>query len=200
MRKVLLLGVLILSLVGYAAAIQDDGLVLQTNGLLKNSFISGDITYSLYAPAGVNVFRLIKDVSLAVGETAQSIENKINDMRLKLYPDAEIILDVTAPKPPVGGIWLVKSLRFWNKITAKGQSWSYTYDASVAVFMTFVKSGKYNWYNSVNSVPWVYWCQFYYDNVLHCGGLCGNGFVVPRGLKVITVTAGKADYILWWFA
>ncbi len=89
MKKLLWAGVLVLSLVSYAAAIQDDGLFIPRNDMVKNSFVSGNITYALYAPANVNVFRLVKDVNLANGETADSIRDKVNAQRKQLYPSGD---------------------------------------------------------------------------------------------------------------
>ena len=198
MRKILSLGVLLLSFVGYAAAIQNVEPVFQTNGLLKNSFISGNITYALYAPADVNVFLLVKDVSLAGDETAQSVINKINALRLKLYPDKEIIFSGTASKSTdTYGSTMAKWVYFFNKVTAAGQSiWQSYNGADVAVIAQYIHYGSCKWYYKLNSSAWKVWAVMVNDH-LHSGCLTGDyGF---RGFRVAAQTNMKADYQFWWF-
>jgi len=199
MRKALSLGVLVLSMAGYAAAIQDVGPVFQTNGLLKNSFISGNISYSVYAPADVNVFLLVKDVNLGGGETALSINEKINAARLKLYPDKEIILSGTTAKAPgVVGSTTVKWVYFFNRITGIGQSLSVQYyGADVAVIAQYIHYGSCMWYWKDNTHPtWTTWALMVNDH-LHSGSLVGAYGL--RGFKVTAILKMKADYQFWFF-
>ncbi len=197
MRRAFSLSILVLFFAGYAAAVDLENFNFSKDGLLKNTFISGDITYAIYAPADVNVFLLVKDVNLAGGETPESINNKIDALRVKLYPDKEFILDITAPRSTVMvGASRYKVTSFFNKVMAPGQSFSAQYWGwDVAVIAQTIYYGTCNWYKRLNS-PWVLWGTVT-GNRLHSGGLYGPEGV--RGFKVTALTNIKADYVLWWF-
>ena len=197
MRKVLSASLLILSLAVYAAAVQVEDTDVVRNDLVKNSFVSGDIIYSLYAPANVNVFRLVKDVGLAGGETANTIRSKINDLRMKLCPDAEIILNISGPSSAVQvGPTLVKLIQWWNKATASGQSWSATATSTLVVlFVDNVKSGQYKIYAKygaswgfIHTVTTGDHHTEYYSSALS-----------SMGYKGVATGASKADIVIWFF-
>ncbi len=201
MRKAMSLGALILFLASAAAAIQDEGLVLQRNDLLKNSFVSGDMAYSLSAPADVNVFLLVKDVNMAGGETAQSICDKINARRLKLYPDKEIALEVKIP-PTAGnhGIGILGLYYYWNKLLSAGKSCERTVYSQLMDCNFILKYGKVNAFSkkaASASAPWVFWKTFS-DTFIHSGWQHLDG-PQYRGFKLTALLNTKFDWSVTFY-
>ncbi len=196
MRKVIFLGVLAFFFAAYAAAIDLENFDFSKGGLLKNTFISGDITYAIYAPADVNVFLLVKDVNLAGGETVDSIQKKIDALRVKLYPDKEFVLEITAPKVAgVVGSSRYTTMKLMNKILGPGQTISavkYGWDVGVLVYL--VHYGSCKWEYRRNG-PWVYWGTTP-DFLIHSGILYGSEGV--RGFRVTGLKPSKIDIHLWW--
>lgn len=160
MRKALWFCFLFLSLAGAAAAAQDGDLVMAEKGLLKSSFVLEKISYDLRVPAEVNVLNLTNGISPMAGETAESIHAKIDLQRQKLYPDKEIILTITIPKPAGDGKMivtsLVKAIYWWNNTNAANYYWYAQYTSTVATMFTTIKYGKYKVYDRVGSGAWVY--------------------------------------------
>ena len=153
MRKLLGIGIFLLSLAAVASAAQEGDSVLSNHDLVKNSFVVSEISYDLCAQADVDVFELVKDINQAKA-TAESIHAKINTQRLKLYPDKEIILSITIPEPVMSpspaGISLVKAIYWWNNANGANHYWWAKYNSTLAtMFINDIKYGKYKLYRFI---------------------------------------------------
>ncbi len=202
MRKVCWIGVLFLSLAAVASAVQDGELVLSRKDLFKRSFVLEKISYDLHAQADVNVFDLINNIQLTQGETAESIYAKIDAQRRKLYPDKEIILTITIPKPANAGTTiatsLVKAVYWWNNANPANNYWYWQATSTVAtMFISDVKYGKYKVYDRVGSGSWIY------RALVGAGGTATRysyGPLLLRGFKgTASGVASMADIVMYFF-
>ena len=185
-----------------ASTVQDGDLVLSRNDLFKSSFVVGKISYDLRAQADVSVFDLIKDIYSTKGESAESIHAKIDAQRQKLYPNKEIILTITIPKPANGGTTpatsLVKAIYWWNNVNAANNYWWAQYTSTVAtMFISDVWYGKYKIYDKVGTGSWIYKIS------VSKGGTATRytyGPLQTRGFKgVASGVASRADVVMYFF-
>jgi hypothetical protein len=181
----------------------DAGLGFSRPDLVKSSLAAGALGVELYADRRVDVGSLVADLDLSKPTNVQAIADRVNEKRLALYPDEEIILSLTPPPAkslavPGEKTALVKALFWWNNNNCATCFWYAQYQSTTATLFTDnVRTGSYNVYDRTGSSDWI--SRF----VVHPGGAATRatyGTKTLRGFKgAATGTTATADVIMYFF-
>ncbi len=203
------LGIALACLIALPALAEDNhnagnaGLGFSRTDLVKSNLKAGPLAVELYADKRVDVGSLVADIDVSQPATVQAIADRVNEKRLALYPDEEIILSLTPP--PAKGLAvpgektaLVKALFWWNNSNCATCYWYAQYQSTTATMFTDnVRNGTYNVYDRTGSSDWIS------RYVVHPGGAATRatyGGKTLRGFKgAATGTAAIADVVMYFF-
>lgn len=204
MRRISLVFVLSIFLAAVTAAgdVMDRDLCIMGRDLAKRSFTAPNLSFDLYARGIIDVGSLIEGVNLTNGESAESIYDKVDTQRQRLYPDEEIILSITIPEPVMissaASTSLVKSIYWWNNANGANNNWYAQYTSTAATLsVNDIQYGNYKIYQMDQKGKWIY------RRRLSAGtgyGACNYGSYRLRGFKGIAAgVASKADIVMYFF-
>jgi hypothetical protein len=200
------LGIALACLIALPALAEDNheaGLGFSRPDLVKSSLTAGPLAVELYADRRVDVGSLVADIDFSQPTNVQSIADRVNEKRLALYPDEEIILSLTPPPSksrtvPGEKTALVKALFWWNNNNCATCYWYAQYQSTTATLFTDnVHTGSYNVYDRTGSSDWTF--RF----LIHPGGAATRatyGSKTLRGFKgAATGTPTTADIVMYFF-
>lgn len=170
---------------------QNGGEGVYVAGLDKQSFQAGRTSYGIHARSSVDVSALVQSVRKA--DSAQTIHDKVNAARQRLYPDEEMILTIEGDAGTA--VSLVQTIYWWNNTNSNGYMWYAQYYSTVAMMVINDVIGIYDVYDRANS-NWV----FRYRVTTGGGATRYNyGSYVLRGFRGISRTSSRADVIMYFF-
>lgn len=191
----LILGLLVVAPV-LAQESQSEGLTLSDTSLTKETFQAGSMSLEVYAGRAVDVWALLRAAKVGKDETAQTIQDKINEARLRLYPHETIVLSIgpsVMPRPRTEGLFLVKAYLMWNY---RG-NWSATWTSATAIL--FVDDVRVRGYSVYDCFPCGRWIR---RTTVGVGGSVARhnyGFPFLRGFRVAGGAGSQADIVAYFF-
>jgi hypothetical protein len=181
------------------------GFVVSNPNLFKSSFSAGDVAVEIFADSRVDVQSLVAGVDFSGAASAQMISDRVNEKRMRLYPEEEIILSIAPPQnvrfaESASGdkASLVKAIYWWNNTNCSTCYWYAQYTSTVAtMFIDDVKYGAYNLYDQVGNGNWIF---RYRTNAGDAATRYNTGSKVLRGFKGSAAgVSSKADVVMYFF-
>jgi hypothetical protein len=191
----LILGLLVAAPV-LAQESQSEGLTLSDSRLTKETFQSGTFSLEVYAGRAVDVWALLRAAKVGKDETAQTIQDKINEARLQLYPNETIVLSIgpsVMPRSRTDGLFLVKAYVMWNY---RG-NWSATWTSATAIL--FVDDVRVRGYTVYDCFPCGGWKNRSTVGVGASNSRYNYGFPFSRGFRVVGGAGSQADIVAYFF-
>lgn len=162
----------------------------------KLTFRAGTSTVEVQAGRGVDVRALMIAAKIRPNDDPQTIVDKVNAVRQRLYPDKEISLTASVPKTLTveRGVSLWKYYIYWNRRSGFQAYWTLM---SAAVTFLGRVSGTWDYWECNRCSSWRYMKR------IRSGGswtraLYGGSYV--RGFRYQPRTSGaRADIIMYFF-
>jgi hypothetical protein len=176
---------------------QAPAMVTADGGLPSMTFRAGTSTIEVGAQRDVNVQDLLVAAKIRPNDDPQTIIDKVNAVRTRLYPDREIALTLTLPKKsqtlsPAVYVWRYYYL--WNR-SSRAFAWASPIVAAAA-FMSEVR-GTWRYYDCNGCSRYAYRAQ------IGTGGgytRALTGGYVYRGFDFQPRTYGaRADIVMYFF-
>lgn len=177
-----------------APAPRVEGLTLSDRSLAKETFRAGTIALDLYAGREVDVRTLLRVARVGKSETPQTIHDKIDAARQRLYPNEPLVIEVSPGEstPRTAGASLVKGYYGWNY---RG-SWTAYWASTVAVLFGDDIRGAYNVYDCYPCGGWKF------RGTYRTGGSFSRynyGGYVYRGFSLIRGSSSQMDFAMYFF-
>lgn len=174
---------------------QSETIITSDAALPSVTYRAGTSTIEMRAERGVNIEDLLIAAKIRPTDDGQSIVDKVNKVRERLYPDREISIVVSVPRQSGAraGIRVWRYYLSWNRRSRLYYWWT-TMQAAVT-FMDDVL-GTWNYYECFGCRSWAYRYRI------------GTGGALTRALTGYTTmgfdyrpqTAGaRADIVMWFF-
>jgi len=171
-----------------------EGLTLSDRSLVKESFRSGATILDVYAGDSIDVRALLKAAKVGKDESAQTIHDKIDTARQRLYPNEPLVIEVTPPfsSRVSTGAALVKGYYGWNYA---GSWWAYWASTTAVMFLDDIR-GAYNVYDCYPCGNWVFRGTYRSGGSAtryNYGGYIYRGFSLSRG------SGSQMDFAMYFF-
>jgi hypothetical protein len=169
-----------------------EGLRLSDRSLVKESFRAGTTGLDVYAGPRVDLRALLKAANVGKDETPQSIHDKINAARQRLYPNEPMVLEVSPAKSVDTAASLVKAYTGWNY----AGSWTAYWASEAATMFISDVLGAYNVYDCYPCGKWKL------RGTVRTGGSFTRynyGSYVYRGFSLIRGSGSRADFAMYFF-
>lgn len=174
--------------------------------LVKTTKVFNGFKVELAAPASVDAQQLLSAIPADLKysqEVFSKVSEAVDKLRLKLYPDVAISLDVsrlgekTATKATGGSVTLYTVVTRWNQVVGyNGQVYAYNYYRNTAVCFARAQSGS--WYGQVQyNGSWTNVGYVYAGGLQH---MYSTGYDNYKGCNWWgKSTYNKGDFIMYFF-
>lgn len=211
MKKKYLLAKLVLAALGLLAtntllAVETTPSNSNDADLVKTTKVFDGFKVELAAPASVDAQQLLNTIPIDLKysqEVFSKVSELVDKLRLKLYPDASISLDVsrlgekTATKATSGNVTLYTVITRWNyAVNYNGQMYAYNYNKNTAV--CFARAHNGSWYGQVQyNGSWTNVGYVYAGGVQH---MYSTGYDNYKGCNWWgKASYNKGDFIMYFF-
>lgn len=180
----------------------DEGQLSLPLGLRESKFRAGNTGFELYVRAGVDAKALVRQVEAT--DDANTIHEKVDAARKRLYPRDEIVLSIgpgsasgrERPAADAPGASLVRAIYWWNNRNSSGVYWYAQYYAAAATLFVDDVSGRYYIYDRYASGGWVK------RSTVSSGGAFTRatyGSYNFRGFRGTASGSSRADIVMYFF-
>lgn len=177
----------------------------EETGLVKTTKLFTGFKVELSAPASVDAQQLLDTIPVDLKfsqEVFAKVSDAVDKLRVKLYPEASISLDVnrvgeSATKSVVGNVNLYAVKTRWNKVVGyNGQTYAYNYYRNTAVCFARIQNGS--WYGQVQyNGSWTDVGYVYTGGVQH---MYSTGYDNYKGCNWWGKSSyNKGDFIMYFF-
>jgi hypothetical protein len=173
---------------------QAQGLQLYDHSLAKESFRAGTTSLNVYAGSRVDVAELMKSARVSRNDTPETIHDKVDAVRRRLYPTDPLILEVSpaASRGASTGSTLVKGYYGWNYA---GGWWAIWASTTAVLFVDDIR-GAYNVYDCYPCGGWKF------RGTYRTGGVATRynyGAYVYRGFSIARGAGSQTDFVMYFF-
>lgn len=178
----------------------------EETGLVKTTKLFTGFKVELSAPASVDAQQLLDTIPVDLKfsqEVFAKVSDAVDKLRVKLYPEASISLDVSrigekaATRATGGSVTLYTVQTRWNKVVGyNGQAYAYNYYRNTAVCFARVQNGS--WYGQVQyNGSWTDVGYVYAGGVQH---MYSTGYDNYKGCNWWGKSSyNKGDFIMYFF-
>jgi hypothetical protein len=176
-------------------AVAESAIITSDSHVATVTYMAGTSRMEVAAGRDVNVQDLMTSAKIRPNDDPQTIVDKVDAVRKKFYPDAEISLIASVPRLPkaTSEVRLYKYYVLWNR---RGSFYAYWNSMGAAVTFLGRVSGAWNYYECVGCSTW----RFY--STIRTGGSLTRfnyGAYTRRGFNYVPAAGSKADVIMYFF-
>jgi hypothetical protein len=173
---------------------QPQGLVLSDRSLVKEHFRAGTTSLDVHAGARVDVQAVLRAAKVGKNESAQTIQEKIDAARQRLYPNEPLVIEITPAKSSAAsmGASLVKGYIGWN---VAGGWWAIWASTTAVLFVDDVRGA----YNVSDCYPCGGWKL---RGTVRTGGSATRynyGGYAYRGFSLKPGSGSRTDFVMYFF-
>ena len=177
-------------------AAREIGIVTSDSEVATVTYKAGTSRIEVAAGRDVNVQDLIGSAKIRPNDDPQTIVDKVDAVRKRYYPEAEISLIASVPRSPgtaTSAVRLYKYYVLWNR---RGSFYAYWNVMGAAVTFLGRVSGAWNYYECIGCSTWRF-----YTTVRSGGSLtrANYGAYTRRGFNYVPAAGSKADIIMYFF-
>lgn len=176
-------------------SVQQDSFITSDSEVAKVTYKAGSSRIEVSAPRNVDVQSLLVAAEIRPNDDPQSIVDKVDVVRKRLYPNAEIALTASVPRstPVAGGVLLYRYYILWNR---RSGFWAYWNSMGAGVTFLGRVTGAWNYYECVGCSVWRF-----FSTVRSGGSLTrvNYGGYTRRGFNYVPGAGAKADIIMYFF-
>jgi hypothetical protein len=177
-------------------AVEESAIVTSDSHVATVTYKAGTSRIEVAAGRDVNVQDLMTSAKIRPNDDPQTIVDKVDAVRKRYYPEAEISLIASVPRSPgtaTSAVRLYKYYVLWNR---RGSFYAYWNVMGAAVTFLGRVSGAWNYYECIGCSTWRF-----YTTVRSGGSLtrANYGAYTRRGFNYVPAAGSKADIIMYFF-